>query len=157
VAFQICYLLLYSLNQLEDRVLDMSQLIDFHVGVDLVEHDKLQRFSFEEYPSFYKRVFTHQEVEYCLRKVNPTSAFAGLFAAKEAAYKALSPFVKVFISDFEIRHTSDGIPQIGFRDPKKEREINFDQYQLKISISHTKSNSVAFAMCQAIDIKLEGN
>src|SRR6516225_2986152 len=65
----------------------MSNIIG--LGLDATEIDRIAD-SIERYGErFLRRIFTESEVEYCLRRRVPAIHFAGRFAAKEAAMKAL--------------------------------------------------------------------
>lgn len=62
------------------------------VGIDIVKinqiKDSIDRFG----NRFLRRVFTHDEIEYCLgRKYSAAESFAARFAAKEATVKVLRP------------------------------------------------------------------
>jgi holo-[acyl-carrier protein] synthase len=59
------------------------------LGLDATDIDRIAR-TIERYGErFLRRVFTDGEVAYCTRRKVPAIHFAGRFAAKEAAMKAL--------------------------------------------------------------------
>jgi holo-[acyl-carrier protein] synthase len=59
------------------------------LGLDATDIDRISE-TIERYGDrFLHRIFTSGEVEYCLRRRVPAIHFAGRFAAKEAAMKAL--------------------------------------------------------------------
>ena len=58
------------------------------IGVDIVEIKRIRR-ALSNGDSMIKRVFTPDEIQYCSRRKNQFQHFAGRFAAKEAALKAL--------------------------------------------------------------------
>src|SRR5512134_2463587 len=65
----------------------MSNIIG--LGVDATEIDRIAA-TVERYGDrFIRRVFTDAEIAYCTRRREPAIHFAGRFAAKEAAMKAL--------------------------------------------------------------------
>ena len=65
----------------------MSNIIG--LGLDATEIDRIAD-SIERYGErFLRRIFTESEVAYCMRRRVPAIHFAGRFAAKEAAMKAL--------------------------------------------------------------------
>lgn len=64
---------------------------------------------------FLRRVYTEEECAYCLRRYRPAEEFAGRFAAKEAAFKALGGPVwrdGVVWKDFEVWNDLRGKPYL---------------------------------------------
>jgi holo-[acyl-carrier protein] synthase len=59
------------------------------VGLDVAEIERIDAAITRYGQSFLDRVFTPREVEYCERFKNRFERYAGRFAAKEAAMKAL--------------------------------------------------------------------
>jgi holo-[acyl-carrier protein] synthase len=65
----------------------MSKIIG--LGLDATDIDRISD-TIERYGErFLKRIFTEGEIAYCMRRRVPAIHFAGRFAAKEAAMKAL--------------------------------------------------------------------
>ncbi len=119
------------------------------IGIDLIDHFKFIRFNRENHPRFYTRVFTQDELSYCSGKI---TRYAGIFAAKEACFKALSGFGTTFLSQFEIIHI-DGKPEIKdrFHDNKVGIiTIEDRHYWVSLSISHAADQSIAMAMAGAV-------
>jgi len=59
------------------------------IGIDICENDRISEMLSKYKERFLKRVFTEDEVNYCLRKKDPTPHLAARFAVKEAFIKAL--------------------------------------------------------------------
>jgi holo-[acyl-carrier protein] synthase len=59
------------------------------LGLDATDIDRITATIHRYGDRFLRRIFTPGEVEYCLRRRVPAIHFAGRFAAKEAAMKAL--------------------------------------------------------------------
>lgn len=112
-------------------------------GVDIIEVDRIRRNIEKSGERFLNRVFTKNEIEYCNSKtIQKYQYFAGRFAAKEAAFKAISKELnnKYSISwkDIEIINNSQGRPEL--------KLLNIDTKKigsLDISISHCKSYAIA--------------
>lgn len=106
------------------------------IGLDVVEISRFKSVVKNKKYSFLKKVFSDLEVTYCLSFKDPSSHFAGIFAAKEAVSKALGvdkfPFAEV-----EIRHEKSGKPA-AYKDGKK--------LKVSISISHTDTIAAAVAI-----------
>lgn len=94
---------------------------------------------------FLKRVFSPDEIKYCMRRVRPGPSLAARFAAKEAFYKAATPLADRSISlyfhwrDAEV-FREQGAPEMrlagDFKDVVKGRELS-------LSLSHSKTHAVA--------------
>jgi holo-[acyl-carrier protein] synthase len=59
------------------------------LGLDATEIDRIAGMIERHGDRFLQRVFTEGEIAYCMRRRVPAIHFAGRFAAKEAAMKAL--------------------------------------------------------------------
>ena len=60
------------------------------LGIDLVEVDRVRRVWERQGDRFLKRVFTAEELDYCLSMKHPHKHLAARFAAKEAVSKAFT-------------------------------------------------------------------
>ncbi len=78
----------------------------FKIGTDIIRISRIEQ-SIKS-PSFLNKVFTENEREYCKRPEN----YAGLFAAKEAYFKALGIGIKMPMNSVEIIHDKNGKPFI---------------------------------------------
>lgn len=76
----------------------------YKVGTDIVKISRIEKSIKKD--SFLKEVYTKRELEYCKTAEN----YAGLFAAKEAYFKALGTGIKRPICKVEILHTKEGNP-----------------------------------------------
>jgi holo-[acyl-carrier protein] synthase len=127
---------------------------EWNIGVDVVE---VARFKWLDYPShkrFYERVFTPREIEYCLSFKAPAPHFAGNFAGKEAVYKAVNRFCDVKLRDIEILRDEDGAPHVDLHLNRQDATKNGSQeinlpFEVKVSLSHSFSYAVAFAVVNA--------
>lgn len=86
-----------------------------------------------------QRLFTKEELAYCLGKKNQAQHLAVRFAAKEAVFKAL-PFEEIAFKKIEIIRKPAQKPQILVHDKRAKKLI------FKLSLSHTKNNAVAFVI-----------
>lgn len=94
---------------------------------------------------FLNRIFTPKEQEYALRHQESSTTFAGRFAAKEAIVKALGTGIRegVAWTDIEVLNDELGKPFVILASHLKER---FPNSQILITISHSKSQAIAFAV-----------
>lgn len=112
-------------------------------GVDIIEIDRIKNDIEDIGKKFLNRVFTDKEIEYCESKRGQKyQHYAGRFAAKEAAFKAVSKYIddkySVCWKDFEVVNDSQGRPKINLLNVNTDRIENID-----ISISHCKLYAIA--------------
>ena len=109
-------------------------------GTDIIEIDRIKQSIEKNGKAFLDRVYTRKEIEYCESKKNQKfQSYAVRFAAKEAIYKALSPYINFEYSwtDFEILNDSNGRPFVNLKFWIKELD------SLEISLSHCKDYAVS--------------
>ena len=119
------------------------------VGVDIIEVERVKQSIEELGEDFAHRVFTDKEIKYCEgKKVNKYQHYAGRFAAKEAAFKAVSGLLSdkysLSCKNIEITNDSKGRPKLNFIsiDRKVEKELK-KIIDMDISISHLKEYAIA--------------
>lgn len=130
---------------------------NWSIGIDIIEIEKFQRYNIEEHRSFYNKIFNDYETKYCQSYKDPHPHFAGIFAAKEAVYKAINEFVKIELYHIFISHdkTKKPIAKIDYKDKnnKKLEEINqqLKKITIKVSIAHTEKTAIAWALVLSQD------
>lgn len=113
------------------------------IGIDIIDIDRVQQ-SAERTPRFLHRIYTPQELEYCLQKTNPYPSLAVRFAAKEAVRK-LDP---VFSSgtrfhDIEIKINAQGRPELLLHGRAGEKARQAGIHSISVSLSHAYQQAVA--------------
>ena len=116
---------------------------EWNIGVDMIEIARFQQLKYSSNKQFYKRVFTTKEIRYCLSFSNPEPHFAANFAGKEAVYKAVNMFVDVNLHSIEILRDKKGSPTVKLHVNPEDKT---DLLQVKVSLSHSLSNAIAFAV-----------
>ena len=111
-------------------------------GVDIIEIERIKESIQSIGDAFLERVYTKSEIEYCeSKKMQKYRHYAARFAAKEAAFKALSEEVrdKYLISwkDIEVLNDCNGRPRLNILN----KDIKIES--IDISISHCKEYAVA--------------
>lgn len=91
----------------------------YKIGTDIVQISRIEKSIKSQ--SFLDEVFTKQELEYCKRAEN----YAGIFAAKEAYFKAIGTGITRPVRKVEILHTGNGKPYI-FGDENSDVSISHD-------------------------------
>ena len=112
------------------------------IGIDLIDIERVKKAA-ERTPRFLTRVFTPQELAYCLGKKNPYPSLAARFAAKEAIRKSHPLFMRgIRYHDTEIMVSESGQPQFILHGRARER---FEQHfkQMALSLSHADKQAIA--------------
>lgn len=112
-------------------------------GVDIIEVSRIQKAIENLGDKFLNKTYTKKEINYCESKgKSKFEHYAGRFAVKEAAFKALSEEVedKYSISwkDIETTNDKNGRPKVEILFLKDSKVENVD-----VSISHCKEYAVA--------------
>ena len=68
---------------------------NFGIGIDISSVKKFKTKSFGKNESFYQKIFSKSEIEYCLKFKNPYERFAGKFAIKEAVTKSIQTKIEI--------------------------------------------------------------
>lgn len=80
------------------------------LGLDVCDIDRMRKNLEKHGPAFMDKVLTDEEKAYCERKRDPAVPFAGRWAAKEAAIKALGAPQGLRYTDMVIEPASDHAP-----------------------------------------------
>lgn len=113
-------------------------------GVDLLEVERLNQLNTGVKPRFLARVFTPRELEIC---GDSEISLGGRFAAKEAVSKALGSGIgPVSWQEIEILQGEAGEPQLLLHGKALELSNLLGIQSWSISISHTKTLAIAFAV-----------
>jgi holo-[acyl-carrier protein] synthase len=115
------------------------------IGVDLCEVDRIEAAIARHGERFLARIYTPAERAYCESKTNRTERFAGRFAAKEAAMKALGTGWRRGVAwrDFEVARAASGQPVIVLHGVAREIADKQGVKRALVSITHVKSMAMA--------------
>lgn len=119
------------------------------IGIDIIEIERIKR-SVDTYgDSFLNKIFTQNELNYCLSKHNKYQHLAARFAAKEAIYKAMASSWEKDITwkSIEITNESNGLPVVKLFG--KLNEFISNDKDIKVSLSHSDN----YVACVAIIYK----
>ena len=114
-------------------------------GIDIAEVGRIAT-SIERFGQrFLERVFTAEEIRYCESKANKAERYAGRFAAKEAAMKAIGTGWSRGVTwhDVEVRRAPGGRPTIVFHGKAAEFCRSLGAIRAHLSITHTKDSALA--------------
>ena len=118
----------------------LEMIENFGIGIDVSSVKKFRDKTFEDNQSFYKKLFSDEEIAYCLKFKNYYEKFAGKFALKEALIKSISQ--KIDLLKIETSYL-DLKPQIKILDP----EIS---YEFLASLSHENEFAIAVVISEKI-------
>ena len=114
-------------------------------GIDLAEVPRIAEAVERFGERFLRRIFTEAEMLYCDSKANRMERYAGRFAAKEAAMKAIGTGWRggVAWTDFEVQRRPGGRPAIVFHGIAAELASKLGVKNASLSITHTKDTAMA--------------
>ncbi len=115
------------------------------IGIDVVEIERIERAVERLGDRFLDRVFTPAEREYCDARAARFVHYAGRFAAKEAAMKALGTGWAEGVAwrEVEILPSAGGPPKLSLHGVARERFDALGATRALVSISHTHALAVA--------------
>lgn len=115
------------------------------MGVDITEVKRMQAAIERQGERFLRRVFTEQEIVYCKKFRNKYERYAGRFAAKEAAMKALGTGWArgVRWQDLEVVRLPSGRPTMKLVGEAKKIADRLAVKNIALSITHTANEALA--------------
>ena len=118
----------------------------YDIGTDIIEVDRIRELIKKYDQRFLNKVFTDNEIIYCMKRRDPSIHFAGKFSAKEAIKKAISSSycdILLPLNEINIKNDKKGRP---FMENSK-----IDSKFINISISHTNDYAISFAILMLDD------
>jgi holo-[acyl-carrier protein] synthase len=115
------------------------------LGVDISEVDRIREAIERHDNRFLQRIFTPAEIAYCNRHRDRAERFAGRFAAKEAAMKALGTGWSQGVRwvDIEVIRAASGKPSLALHGVARKIGDRLGMRHVSLSITH--SGNTAFA------------
>ena len=116
------------------------------IGNDIIEIERIEKAISKE--GFKNKVYTQKELENIEKRGDRVETYAGIFSAKEAISKAIGTGVREFsLTDLEILNDDLGKPYVAVSE-KLDKIIKDkkEDYQIEISISHSKKYATAMAV-----------
>ena len=116
------------------------------IGNDIIEIERIEKAILRE--GFKNKVYTQKELKNIEKRGNRVETYAGIFSAKEAISKAIGTGVREFsLTDLEILNDDLGKPYVIVSE-KLDKIIKNkkEDYQIEISISHSKKYAIAMVI-----------
>jgi holo-[acyl-carrier protein] synthase len=116
------------------------------IGTDIIECHRIAQMIEKHGEVFLQRVFTHREILYCSSRRAANQHYAGRWAAKEAALKALGTGWSKGIqwTDVEVQNEVGGKPVLVLTNRAHEIAIAAGIDKMMISISHCRAYAIAY-------------
>ncbi|MGH7475459.1 MAG: holo-ACP synthase [Longimicrobiales bacterium] len=121
------------------------------IGIDAVSIPRIERFRERHGEPGLRRVFTPDELEYCLGLARPAASLAARFAAKEAFFKAIGTGWGLggTWTDVSVVRDSRGRPELRIDGRAAERARSCGARRWHVSLSHTHALALAQVMLEA--------
>lgn len=116
------------------------------IGNDIIEIERIEKAISKE--GFKNKIYTQRELKNIEKRGNRTETYAGIFSAKEAISKAIGTGVRGFsLTDLEILNDDLGKPYVVVSEKlDKILKTKKENYQIEISISHSRKYATAMAI-----------
>lgn len=115
------------------------------LGVDITEVDRVRGVIERQGERFLKRLYTDRERAYCEKFKNKYERYAGRFAVKEAAMKALGTGWTRGIRwvDIEVVRQASGKPTLELHGEAKKIAEKLGVKHMAVTITHTANQALA--------------
>ena len=113
------------------------------VGVDIAEISRFRSGGVARKTNVLERIFTKRELSYCFAKMDPAPHLTARFAAKEAAWKALTGakrsgmHILSFLREVEIVNERSGRPRIRLTSNRLKK------LSALVSLAHSRTHAIA--------------
>ena len=109
-------------------------LENFGVGIDIVKIERFRKKNYKKNKNFYEKIFSKQEINYCLKFKDPYPHFAGKFGIKESVIKSVPD--RIYFRDISSSYYKNHpVVELSGKTAKK--------YSFLVSVTHEKEYAVA--------------
>lgn len=120
------------------------------LGLDVCGIDRMRKNLARYGPAFMDKVLSAEERAYCERRRDPAVPFAGRFAAKEAAIKALGAPDGLRWTDMIILPAEDAPPRLALRRVGIETAHKLGATRAHLTITHDGGIAAAVVILEAV-------
>ncbi|MFN3740504.1 MAG: holo-ACP synthase [Thermodesulfovibrionales bacterium] len=111
-------------------------------GIDIVRIKRIKEAVEKWGERFLSRIYSQDELRYCLQKNPPYESLAVRFAAKEAFLKAINK--RLSLTSIEVKNEPSGRPYLNVKD-------NFPQnLRFHLSLSHDSDYAIAIVIVEEV-------
>lgn len=121
------------------------------MGIDIAEVERIQAAIEKRGAAFLKRIYTPKEAAYCERFKNKYERYAGRFAVKEAAMKALGTGWQQGVRwvDLEVVREKSGRPTLAISGEAGKIAARLGVKNIAVSITHTAEQALALVIFES--------
>ncbi len=120
------------------------------LGLDVCDIERMRRNLEKHGVRFMEKVLTESEVSFCTRRRDPAVPFAGRFAAKEAAIKALGAPAGLRWTDMVVEPATDHAPpRLILRGAGAEHAAKLGATRTHLTITHDANVAAAVVTLEA--------
>jgi holo-[acyl-carrier protein] synthase len=121
----------------------------YGVGVDIVKIERVEKAVKKWGKAFLERVFTEEELRYCMKEKVSYASLAARFAAKEAFIKALKGKRGLRFKEIETLNNQNGTPYLILHgNTKKIFDSTLKKGKCHLSISHDTDYAVGMVVIE---------
>ena len=115
------------------------------MGIDVAEVPRIRAVIESQKERFLRRVYTPEEAAYCEQFKNKYERYAGRFAVKEAAMKALGTGWSRGVRwvDLEVVRQRGGKPELVLKGEARKIADGLGVKNVAVSITHTEAQAIA--------------
>ncbi len=121
------------------------------VGIDIVDVARIRNMVEVYGERFLKRVFSDDELAYCMKFSDPFPHLAARWAAKEAVAKAMGTGFSQGVTwrNICVIHSPNGEPLVLLTGTAKKIAANLKVRKIWLSLSHTRDYAAAVAVMES--------
>lgn len=123
----------------------VKEVMIFGTGIDIVDISRFERFVRDNNNLLFNRLFTPQELAYCVNKKRSAQHLAIRFAAKEAFLKAMGTGLRDGLAwrDMEVVNDQSGKPELKLTGKAEELFHQNSLVRIFLSLSHDGNSAIA--------------
>ena len=116
------------------------------IGIDSIQVARVRRAVEKWGRPFLERLFTAEELNYCLSHADPYPSLAARFAAKEALFKALDARGLWRWCDMEVERAESGKPSVALRGSVAAFAASKGNMAFHVSLTHDHDRATAVVL-----------
>lgn len=119
------------------------------IGIDITRTERIERAVQRWGRQFLDRIYTGEEISYCMGHKVPFPQLAARFAAKEAVIKAMGGAHGMTLKQIEVIHDAGGRPGIRLNKAMARAMSECGADKIHLSLTHERDYTAAFVVLSA--------